>query len=496
MNPDDTIVAVSSPSGSSPRGVVRLSGPEAARIAERLFLASRGERLSAVNENRRLEGRLNIEGADLPASVYVFKAPRSYTRQDIVELHLLGAPGVLGLLFEECLDAGARPAEAGEFTARAFLAGRFDLSQVHGIAGMIAARSDQQLRAAERLLHGDLARTADQAREELADLLSLVEGALDFADEPIEFITPAELCRRLADVRDALGRTAAAGLRGERWDQLPRILLAGPPNAGKSSLLNRLTGFDRAICTPVAGTTRDVLSAPMQIGSSEYLLMDSAGLAAGGKRGPALSPGRSARPRTASREVPVPFCHPAEDELHDQAQSAARQAVKDADLVLYVLDITSPDLADAAAEARQTAGAVPCVLVANKCDLISEDRWATVSAELAGRSGWAVRVVSATTGAGEDALKEAIEAALADRGTSSHDAGIALMAEHRDALDRAMRAIDAAVELAERGGERLEEAELVAAELRAAAQALGTLVGEEDVEDLLGRIFSRFCIGK
>jgi tRNA modification GTPase len=468
MNPDDTIVAVSSPPGSGVRGIIRLSGPEAARIVDSFFRTCGGERIEAVGHNQCLEGRVMLGDGELPGRAYVFKTPRSYTRQDMVELHVLGAPGVLGLLVECCLGGGARPAEPGEFTARAFLAGRFDLSQVHGVAGMIAARSDQQLRAAERLLHGELARTAERSREELAELLSLVEGALDFADEPIEFIAAAELRRRLAVVRESLGCTAAAGLRAERWEQLPRVLLAGPPNAGKSSLLNRLTGIDRALCAPIAGTTRDVLSAPVQLGQTECLLMDAAGLTLIG--GPA-------------------------GELQGKAEAAAREAIKDADLIVYVVDIASTDLADAAIQARATAGPLPCLLVANKCDLIPEDRTAE-AAELGRASGLQVCTVSAATGAGEEMLKKAVEDALSGGATSSHDPCIALMAEHRDALGRALQAIDAAMRLAGRSGRRLEETELVAAELHSAAEALGTLVGEEDVEDLLGRIFSRFCIGK
>jgi len=469
MNPDDTIVAVSSPPGIGARGIVRLSGPEATRIAGGIFHVSGDEGIEVARHNHCFEGRVTLGCGELPGRAYLFKAPSSYTRQDMVELHLLGAPGVLGLVTESCLASGARPAEPGEFTARALLAGRFDLSQVHGVAGMIAARSDQQLRAAERLLHGDLARTADQAREELADLLSLVEGAMDFADEPIEFITPAELRRRLTVVREALDRTAAAGLRAERWDQLPRVLLAGPPNAGKSSLLNRLTGTDRAICAPVAGTTRDVLSAPMQLGQIECLLMDAAGLTTAGR---------------------------IEGELQGKAEAAARDAIQDADLVLYVVDIASAERDDDAAQAMATAGPLPCLLAANKCDLIPEDRWAEAAAGLARRAGVWACAISAATGAGVAALKEMIEAALSGKATSSRDDCIALMAEHRDALAQALQAIDSAIGLAGGNDEQLEATELVAAELHAAAGALGTLVGEEDVEDLLGRIFSRFCIGK
>src|SRR5262249_14272531 len=160
---------------------------------------------------------------------------------------------------------GARRAEAGEFTARAFLSGALDLSAAQGVAATISAQSDEQLHAARRLLDGDLAVLARSAREELADLLALVEGSLGFADEPLEFSTPVDLNERLAQLARHLKSTLAAGTAAERFGELPRVLLAGLPNAGKSSLLNRLTGLDRAICSPVPGTTRDCLAAPLRM---------------------------------------------------------------------------------------------------------------------------------------------------------------------------------------------------------------------------------------
>jgi len=468
INLDDTIVAISSPRGSGARGIVRLSGPEAVAIAAGVFSASTGDEPGAVADSRYLEGQIEVAPGRLPGAAYLFRAPRSYTRQDVVELHLLGAPGVLALVVEACLTAGARRAEPGEFTARAFLAGAFDLSQVHGIAGMIAARSDHQLRAAERLLHGALARTARKAREELAELLSLVEGALDFADEPIEFITVGELQQRLNAVQESLRSTAAAGLRAERWGQLAHVVLAGEPNVGKSSLLNRLTGLDRAICAPLAGTTRDVLSAPLEMEATECLLIDVAGL---------------------MDEYEA-------EGLHGRIQAAARQAMRHADLVLQVVDAGS-DVDQARVEgAVLGVCSAPRIIVANKSDLLSPDRRAVVDEELRRRTGSPVCLISAVTGEGCEALKVEIERALSGRPVDVHDASIALMAEHRDALERSIDALERAIGLASECDEALMNAELVAAELHTAAEALGTLVGQEDVEDLLGRIFSRFCIGK
>ncbi len=461
MNPDDTIVAVSSPRGAAARGIVRLSGADSRRIADALFVEPDGRRLAEADEAACVEGQLLLAGAAMPAAVYVFVAPKSYSREDVVELHTLGSPGVLAMIVDACLQLGARAAEPGEFTARAFLAGALDLSQVHGIAGMIAARSDDQLRAAERLLHGALAREAHAAREELADLLSLVEGAMDFADEPIEFITPQALLERLAAVRDRLLATRAAGLRAERWGQLPQVVLTGAPNVGKSSLLNRLSGLDRAICASIAGTTRDVLSAPLEIDGFECLLIDVAGwqLDAIG--------------------------------LEGQAQAGAAQAVQAADMVLHVVDTIEAAMTPDARPFAESASDRPVLLVLNKADLLGEES----RAELAGM-GREVCITCALDGTGCDELKKRIRTQLAGRAVDVHDGAIAMMAEHRAALERAVEALGSAIELADAGDASLQDVDLVAAELRLSAEELGTLVGTEDVEDLLGRIFARFCVGK
>lgn len=476
---DDTIVAVSSPPGPAMRGIIRLSGPRASALAQHVFKPDLVGPPEAGLMPRRVAGKVTVEAVSLPAAALVFPAPRSYTRQDIVEIHLLGAPTLLGMVTEALLACGARRAEPGEFTARAFLAGAMDLSQVHGIAGMIAAVSDAQLRAAARLLHGSLSETAQKAREEIADLLSLVEGALDFADEPIEFITPVALRDRLVRVKNLLADTSAAGLRTERWGRLPRAVLLGRPNAGKSSLFNSLSGMNRAICAPVPGTTRDVISAPIRAESVECLLLDIAGLDA---------------PR---------------DRIDARAQAQAREAVESADVVLLVIDAAeiatgfdsvgaanSPIaefLADVQAFLREDQARF---IVANKADLVSDAQMASVANLLCASATLPVIETSTITGEGCDHIRSLIARALFDRPMDKGDGAIALMAEHREALDESVNAVDRAIALTVQSSASLADADLVAAELHAAAAALGALVGREDTEELLGRIFSRFCVGK
>lgn len=487
MQLHDTIVAISSPPGPAARGIVRLSGPEAHRLAAVVFDAHQDA--DPPNKHAAItEGRIRLDSGSLPASAWLFTAPHSYTRQDMIELHVLGSPGVLGLIVEALIAAGARRAEAGEFTARAYLNGALDLAQVHGVAALISAQSEGQCRAAARLLEGSLSKTAHAAREELADLLSLVEGALDFADEPIEFITPTDLYARLTSVSDSLRQTLDASLQSERWGRAPRILLAGRPNAGKSSLLNRLSAQDRAIATPTAGTTRDTLTVSLQLGEQACVLIDSAGL--GDLE--VISPPRAARqPGSMPKNADSP------DML---ALEATRLAVRDADLLAWVIDATDPaaswsshfDLARTLWPRFPDAS----LIVLNKRDVASSDQIRLWSAAIHETEIPAPIVVSAATGEGCDELCHRLAQLLRTGADREHESPIALLGEHHDALQRAVHTLQQAMSLAQVDAASLADADLVALELHAAADALGVLVGKDVPDDLLGRVFARFCVGK
>lgn len=454
------------------RGIVRLSGPGTASVLSKLFQSNEDVGFAFASVARRWTGSLRLGRDWIASSVLAFPEARSYTGQAMAELHVLGAPTLLAMVLEQCVEHGARHAEPGEFTARAYLSGRLDLSQAHGVAGMIAAQTDQQLRAAERLLHGRLGEIAREAREDLADLLSLVEGAMDFADEPIEFIEVAMLRGRLAGIHEQLAATVSAGIRAERWGLLPRVVLVGPANAGKSSLLNRLSGSERAISAPVAGTTRDAISAPVDLGGGVCLLIDVAG----------------------AMET-VGMASASHGSIDTQAGQMAADAAKSADLVVAVIDLADSGAMDAALRPWRDGRTIR-IIAGNKADAASEERraaflrWSAVQPTSKGV------VVSALTGDGCDALRSAISAALGDRHSTENDAAIALMAEHREALENALLAMDRAMELAARCDDQLNDADLVAAEMRIAAESLGTLVGMDQTEDMLGRVFSRFCVGK
>lgn len=459
---------------------MRLSGPRAFEIAARLFSPS-GNATAVLSSNKksvspctiatRQRGLILIESARLDASAWLFPESRSATGQPVIEFHLIGSPVILGMLIEALIENGARRAEAGEFTARAFLSGRIDLSQAHGVAGMIAARSDRQLRAAERLLHGELGRVALESREALADLLSLVEGAMDFADEPIDFITAYDLRSRIDSIRMRLRATADAGVRAERWGRLPRVVMTGLPNAGKSTLLNRLSGTERAISTAVEGTTRDAISVAVELGSATCLLVDVAG--------------HRSKTGGGSRR---------DDDIDTLAAIMAFDAAADADALLLIVDLAaSPPPNECTASFVSSEAAK--LVVGNQSDRASAEQVDSLRS-WSKQHGCEMVAISALTGVGCDELRKRLQSIILETESSADQPIIALMADHREALESALAAIDRAATTAAQCDAELRDADLVAAELRIAAESLGVLVGMDQTEDMLGRVFSRFCVGK
>ncbi len=466
---NDTIVAVASPPGHAARGIVRLSGPAALSIGDRLFRADDDRPLLTPRGFRRREGRLFV-GDDLPvpAEAWVFRAPRSYTGQDCLELHTIGSPALLAMVVEAAVAGGARPARAGEFTARAFLSGAMDLARAEAVAATIHARSNTQLRAARRMGEGELARQVHGWRQRLAELTALVEAGIDFAEEPVEFITLDRLQREteaLIGEMDALRRDAA---QAERFDVLPTILLLGRPNSGKSTLLNALCGLDRAICSAMAGTTRDFLAAPVNLGPFEARMLDAAGLDADA------------------------------GELIRRAGQRVLARAEHVDALCLVVDLSGPVDAgtlDCLAGARS----VPCVVAANKVDALDAPTRARRLASLPLPERTDIRAVcpvSGLTGDGLDGLRTALARALGDHAGLGEDTAVVLSARQRGCLEAAAEAMQRVSAEAAVCEQTLDRAELLAFELRAALNALDDVCGAVTTDDLLATVFSSFCIGK
>jgi len=326
MNPDDTIVAISTAAGDAARAIVRLSGPEAIALAGRVFASTDGTNVRTLPGFRRADGVVSFGGGGnhisdlsvssvavvLPAAAYVFRGPRSFTRQDVVELHVPGSSVAAGALQAALESLGARRAQEGEFTARAFFSGRLDLSAAEAVADVINAADDAQLRCATAALGGRVARLCADAAGEATDVLALVEASIDFAEEGIELAQPADAGGRLAALAGRLEELAAAAADMPENFRTPHVVMCGLPNAGKSSLLNALAGSERAIVSPIAGTTRDVLSAQIVLdGVGLVTLQDAAGFTAD------------------------------DDTMSQAANAAAQAAVRAADVVLLVGDLSA-----------------------------------------------------------------------------------------------------------------------------------------------------------
>ncbi len=463
---DDTIVAVSSPPGAGVRGIVRCSGPETLRLACCVFTPLGSVDIEKVPGFRRVHGWVAVEpGCAVPGEVYLFRGLRSYSRQDCVEYHVPGAPILLAMLVERLIGLGARAAEPGEFTARAFLSGAMDLPRAEAIAATIRSRSDAQLRVSRRMMDGRLTDVTGRIVEDFAELVALVEADIDFAEEPIDFISPAELKTRLADIARRLEHLSFESESSARVDALPRILLVGRSNAGKSTLMNRLSGMDRSICSQVPGTTRDILSAPVRLGGGEAVLLDAAGV------------------------------DPDTDGLPREASAATLSAARGVDLICLVVDLAAAPGASACAPEGMPVE-IPCVVVGNKIDALDERaRAARVSSLERSRRGQ-VCSVSALTGEGIEACRGLLARTLELPETGIAADAVVVTARQRDAVETALAAVRRCAAEASDIDETIDRADILAFELREGLEALGAIAGTVTTEALLGRVFASFCIGK
>lgn len=444
---DDTIVAIATPHGRGGIGVVRLSGPAALAIAldltGRADLAPRHATLARVGQ-----GALHDQ-----AIVTYFPAPASYTGDEVVEISAHGSPVLLRAIVHDCMQAGARMAEPGEFTLRSYLHGRRDLVQAEAVGDLIDAVTPLQVRAAFDQMDGTLTREIGVIEEALFDMSARLEASLDFHDEGYHFVDPERLAGELVEVTARISAVLRHAERGRLVREGARVAILGRPNAGKSTLFNALAGVDRAIVTDIPGTTRDLVTELIDIEGVPITLVDTAGL----------------------REGPT-------DAVEGQGMARARAAASAADLVIVVLDQAHPLHAEDRAVLDDTA-VRRRLLVASKSDL--GEAWGP------GELGFDVLRVSAPSGAGLDALRLALVSALSndqpgrDTPAITNLRHIGLLEQAREALGRAERAA------ASRSPE-----EFVAADVSEARGALEEITGKRTADDTLQAIFSRFCIGK
>lgn len=441
MQGERTIAAIATPPGVGALAIVRVSGARAVEVVRACAGCSLSPRRAALVHVR------DAGGAVIDECVATwFAAPASFTGEDVVEICCHGGPLVTQLVLERLLACGASPAEPGEFSRRAFENGRMDLTQAEAVMDIIQAGSEQALRAAQSQLQGAICRPVQAAVDRVVDVAAHVEAYIDFPEEDISPQTQHELVERMREVQETLRRLLSTAERGRILREGVRTAIIGAPNVGKSSLLNLLVGYDRAIVSETAGTTRDTVEECVTLGGLRLRLIDTAGL------------------------------HDSDDALEQRGMERTMRAWQEADLTLVVADASLPP-----AELPREMGEMPHLLLLNKSDLPEHLAWQ-------GREG--IRI-SCATGQGLAELEQAIVSMFLARGGQA-DTLAAINTRHRYALQQALDALSAA----ESGLSGGNEPELVAIDLRAALDALGSITGRVDTEDILTRVFSTFCLGK
>ena len=459
----DTIVAIATPAGRGGIGVIRVSGPDASRIAGELVRRARPFKARHATFARFRESRQEAPSRQVSDQVVVtfFPSPSSYTGEDVAEISAHGSPVVLSSILRRAIDAGARLAEPGEFTLRAFLNGKLDLIQAEAVADLIDAVTPLQARAAFDQLEGTLTGVIGGIESDLFDVMAKLEASLDFPDEGYHFVAPAEARGSLASLIDRIEQLVRQSARGRLVREGAQVAIVGAPNVGKSSLFNALLNANRAIVTAIPGTTRDLLTERADIGGLSLALIDTAGV----------------------RET--------SDVVEQEGVSRTRGALGVADLVLVVLD-SSREITDEDRGILAETASQPRVVVLNKSDLVVQD----LNFGLAG-TGKEPRPlfrVSARTGAGLDDLIAAIASVLNGEGRlpEKRDQPAVTNVRHTVLLERAHAALLRATEALD--GEVSEEFPLL--DLQEAAHALQEITGRRTSDDLLRHIFERFCIGK
>lgn len=450
--PDDTIAAIATAPGVGGIGVIRVSGPAAARIASAITGRELAPRQAHFCTFRDSSGEVLDSGIAL-----LFSSPHSFTGEDVLELQGHGGSAVLDVLLKECCRLGARLAAPGEFSQRAYLNDKIDLAQAEAIADLINATTEAGVRSANRSLQGEFSEQVNTLLQQVVALRVYVEAAIDFPEEEIDFLKEGKVQEQLTSLQQTLAKVLHTAQQGRLLRDGMKLVIAGRPNAGKSSLLNALSGEDSAIVTPIEGTTRDVLREHIQIDGMPLHIVDTAGL----------------------RDSP--------DLVEQEGINRAWREMGSADHILLVMDASQPEGVSADVDAlwpelhEQLPHSIPVTLIHNKCDLTESPPG------ISSTDGTSIVTLSAQTGLGLEDLKQHLKQAMG----YEEDAGQGFMARRRhiQALELAQNALDEAAAQTGYG-------ELMAEDLRRCHDALGEITGAMSADDLLGEIFSSFCIGK
>ncbi|MEL7498221.1 MAG: GTPase [Planctomycetota bacterium] len=488
LDTETTIVAIASATGAAPRGIVRMSGPAAVSIAASVFSGARGHALAELENSTCVDGLIELCDAEpasagaqradisLPARLLLWPDRRSYTGQPAAEFHLVGSLPVLQMLVSQLCEHGATLADPGEFTMRAFLNGRLDLTQAEAVLAVIDAETDNQFDSALQQLAGGLAGPLGELRNQLISVLAELEAGLDFVEEDIEFISQERLEDELSRCHEQLQAIVQQIDERDVVAGTPNVVLIGKPNAGKSSLFNRLTGSDQAIVTDVAGTTTDFISADVHVGPLAIRLIDTAG-----------------------EEV-------SKGDISTAAQTHRQQQTRRAELRLRCIDAMSAlslserhsDFVQATANARADE-----IIVLTKADLLDERQqkrihdWISASRlqdDRGDATAMDVLFVSSLTGDGIESLLLTIARSIA--ASSADSEGLSIVGSTVQRASDSLRRVSDLMNTARAAAQQQLGDEIVAAEIREALNELGLVVGAVYTDDILDLVFGRFCIGK
>ncbi|HRR40292.1 MAG TPA: tRNA uridine-5-carboxymethylaminomethyl(34) synthesis GTPase MnmE [Syntrophales bacterium] len=453
------MAAVATPPGAGGIGVIRVSGPKAEEVGRLLFRPGKRPCPFATHHFYHGDVLARESGAVLDeALVVLMRAPHSYTGEDTLEIHCHGSPAVLRAVLEEVLKAGARPAEPGEFTRRAFLNGRMDLSQAEAVADLVAARAAKAREVAIAQLKGGLAEKVKEMRAVLEEQLAMLEAAVDFPEENIETEPPSEAAGKIGAVAAEIARLLATYDEGRLYREGIHVVIAGRPNVGKSSLLNRLLGEERAIVTPIPGTTRDFIEEEIQVGGVAVRLADTAGIREAG------------------------------DVIEEEGIGRVWERVARADAVVFLLD-GSEGLSSDDIRILEGLKGKKVIVAVNKSDLPQRLGRADVEGVFPGPRPL---MISAKFGSGIEDLKKRILETVLDGEEMGRGEEVLCNVRHKDAFERT-------AEFLAQAGESLASGlspEFAAQDIRDALRCLGEITGETTSEDILDRIFASFCVGK